>query len=224
MSLRYLIVEDSKKISDGVCEFFVGKSQGLIAFDQAFTGEEGLQCIKGSAYDLIILDIMLPGTSGFDLCKEVRRNSDTPIIFLTSLGGEDSILKGYELGADDYVVKPFSVRALYAKAEAMVKRYKGDKEFTVLKMDELELNTYTMDVTVGGMDVELSPKEYFLLKFLMENPEKVFTRDQLLNRVWGYDFDGSDRVVDNHVKKLRKSLGSAGRKLITVYGRGYKIV
>lgn len=224
MSLRYLIVEDSKKISDGVCEFFVGKSQGLITFDQAFTGEEGLQCIKGSAYDLIILDIMLPGTSGFDLCKEVRRNSDTPIIFLTSLGGEDSILKGYELGADDYVVKPFSVRALYAKAEAMVKRYKGDKEFTVLKMDELELNTYTMDVTVGGMDVELSPKEYFLLKILMENPEKVFTRDQLLNRVWGYDFDGSDRVVDNHVKKLRKSLGSAGRKLITVYGRGYKIV
>lgn len=224
MSLRYLIVEDSKKISDGVCEFFVGKSQGLIAFDQAFTGEEGLQCIKGSAYDLIILDIMLPGTSGFDLCKEVRRNSDTPIIFLTSLGGEDSILKGYELGADDYVVKPFSVRALYAKAEAMVKRYKGDKEFTVLKMDELELNTYTMDVTVGGMDVELSPKEYFLLKILMENPEKVFTRDQLLNRVWGYDFYGSDRVVDNHVKKLRKSLGSAGRKLITVYGRGYKIV
>ena len=137
MSLRYLIVEDSKKISDGVCEFFVGKSQGLITFDQAFTGEEGLQYIKGSAYDLIILDIMLPGTSGFDLCKEVRRNSDTPIIFLTSLGGEDSILKGYEFGADDYVVKPFSVRALYAKAEAMVKRYKGDKEFTVLKMDEL---------------------------------------------------------------------------------------
>ncbi len=224
MSLRYLIVEDSKKISDGICEFFVRKSQGLIQFDQALTGEEGLKYIRNTNYDLIILDIMLPGASGFDLCKVARKTSDTPIIFLTSLGSEDSILKGYELGADDYVVKPFSVKALYAKAEAMVKRYKGDKEFTILKMDELELNTYTMDVMVNGEVIDLSPKEFFLLKILMENPEKVFNRDQLLNKVWGYDFDGSDRVVDSHVKKLRKSLGHAGRKLVTVYGRGYKIV
>lgn len=224
MSLKYLIVEDSVKISDGICEFFTTKSQGLITIDQAFTGDEGLRLIGANKYDLIILDIMLPGASGFDLCKAVRRTNDSPIIFLTSLGSEESILKGYELGADDYVVKPFNVKALYAKAEAMVKRYKGDKEFTILKRDEIELNTYTMDVKVNGKPIDLSPKEYFLLKHLMENPEKVFSRNQLLDTVWEYDFDGSDRVVDNHVKKLRKNLGSAGKHLVTVYGRGYKIV
>lgn len=224
MSLSYLIVEDSAKISDGICEFFAGRSQGLITFDQALTGDDGLAFIKANRYDLVILDIMLPGISGFEICKAIRKTSNTPIIFLTSLGSEDSILKGYEFGADDYVVKPFNVKELYAKAEAMVKRYRGDKEFTVLKMDELELNTYTMDVSVDGKAVDLSPKEYFLLKYFMENPQKVFSRKQLLDAVWEYDFDGSDRVVDNHVKKLRQSLGISGKRLVTVYGVGYKIV
>lgn len=224
MSLSYLIVEDSVKISNGICEFFAGRSQGLITFDQALTGDDGLAFIKANRYDLVILDIMLPGISGFEICKAIRKTSNTPIIFLTSLGSEDSILKGYEFGADDYVVKPFNVKELYAKAEAMVKRYRGDKEFTVLKMDELELNTYTMDVSVDGKAVDLSPKEYFLLKYFMENPQKVFSRKQLLDAVWEYDFDGSDRVVDNHVKKLRQSLGIAGKRLVTVYGVGYKIV
>lgn len=224
MSLSYLIVEDSAKISDGICEFFASRSQGLITFDQALTGDDGLAFIKANRYDLVILDIMLPGISGFEICKAIRKTSNTPIIFLTSLGSEDSILKGYEFGADDYVVKPFNVKELYAKAEAMVKRYRGDKEFTVLKMDELELNTYTMDVSVDGKAVDLSPKEYFLLKYFMENPQKVFSRKQLLDAVWEYDFDGSDRVVDNHVKKLRQSLGIAGKRLVTVYGVGYKIV
>lgn len=224
MSLKYLIVEDSVKISDGICEYFTGKSQGVIVLEQAFTGDEGMRLISENKYDLIILDIMLPGTSGFELCKAIRKTHNTPIIFLTSLGSEDSILKGYELGADDYVVKPFSVKTLFAKAEAMVKRYKGDKEFTVIKRDEIELNTYTMEVTVKGSTVELSPKEYFLLKTLMENPEKVFSRNQVLDIVWGYDFDGTDRVVDNHIKKLRHSLGRSGKRLVTVYGRGYKFI
>ncbi|MCQ2483692.1 MAG: response regulator transcription factor [Clostridia bacterium] len=224
MSLNYLIVEDSVKISDGICEFFTDKSQGGIVFEQAFTGTEGLRLINENQYDLIILDIMLPGASGFELCKAVRKTQNTPIIFLTSLGSEESILKGYELGADDYVVKPFNVKTLYAKAEAMVKRFKGDKEITVLKREELELNTYTMEVTINGSAVNLSPKEYFLLKILMENPEKVFSRNQLLDIVWEYDFDGTDRVVDNHIKKLRQSLGKSGKRLVTVYGRGYKII
>ncbi len=224
MSLNYLIVEDSVKISDGICEFFTGKSQGTVIFEQAFTGSEGLRLINENKYDLIILDIMLPDASGFELCKAIRRTQTTPVIFLTSLGSEESILKGYELGADDYVVKPFNVKTLYAKSEAMVKRFKGDKEFTVLKREELELNTYTMEVTVNNNIIELSPKEYFLLKILMENPEKVFSRNQLLDIVWEYDFEGTDRVVDNHIKKLRQSLGKSGKRLVTVYGRGYKLV
>lgn len=223
MSLKYLIVEDSTKFREGVCEYFELKSQGQISIDQASTGKEGLELIKVNKYDLIILDIMLPGISGYDLCKEVRKISNCPIFFLTALGSEDSILKGYELGADDYIVKPFNIKELYAKAEAMVKRYRGDKDFLVLKIDELELNTYTMQVFVDGEEVALTPKEYFILKLLMENKERVFTRKELIDKVWEYDFDGTDRVVDNQIKKLRKSLGRAGKRITTSFGRGYKI-
>lgn len=224
MSFKYLIVEDSVKIREGICEFFEQKSQGQISIDQAGTGKEGMEFVRNNTYDLVILDIMLPGISGFDLCKEVRKSSNCPVFFLTSLGSESSILKGYELGADDYIVKPFNVKELYAKTEAMVKRCRGDKDFQTVKIDELELNTYTMQVFVDGKEVELSPKEYFLLKLLMENREKVFSRSDLIDRVWEYDFDGTDRVVDNQIKKLRKSLGSAGKHIITSFGRGYKII
>lgn len=223
MSFKYLIVEDSSKIREGICQFFDLKSQGQISIDQAATGNEGMTLIRNNKYDLVILDIMLPGVSGFELCKEVRKINNCPVFFLTSLGSEDSILKGYELGADDYIVKPFNLKELYAKTEAMVKRYRGNKDFETLRIDELELNTYTMQVFVDGKEVELSPKEYFLLKLLMENREKVFSRSDLIDRVWEYDFVGTDRVVDNQIKKLRKNLGSAGKHIITSFGHGYKI-
>ena len=224
MSFKYLIVEDSKKIREGIVEYFGNHSDGLITIDQAADGDEGKRLISENTYDLVIIDIMLPGVSGFDLCKMVRRNGNTPVFFLTSLGSEESILKGYELGADDYIVKPFNVKELYAKAEAMVKRYKGNVDIQILKRDDIELNTYAMTVMVSGKEIDLMPKEYFLLKIFMENPNRIFSRSQLLDLVWEYDFDGTDRVVDNHVKKLRKSLGHAGKKIVTVYGSGYKLV
>lgn len=224
MSLKYLIIEDSTKIREGICLYFENHSSGLISIDQAKDGDEGKNLISKNTYDLVIIDIMLPGISGFELCKMVRKKGNTPVFFLTSLGSEESILKGYELGADDYIVKPFNVKELYAKAEAMVKRFKGSNEFQILKIDEIEMNTYAMTVTVDGKEIELMPKEYFILKLLMENPNRIFSRSKLLELIWEYDFDGNDRVVDNHVKKLRKSLGHAGKKIVTVYGSGYKIV
>lgn len=223
MALKYLIVEDSDKIREGVCEYFEIKSQGQIVIDQASTGTDGIRLVNSNEYDLVFLDIMLPGMSGYDICKALRKNSNCPVIFLTSLGSEDNILKGYELGADDYIVKPFSVKELYCKAEAMVKRYRNVSEERILKSGDIELNAHTMQVFVSGKEISLSPKEYFILKFLLENRGKVFSRSALIDNCWEYDFDGMDRVVDSQIKKLRKSLGESGKQIATVFGRGYKI-
>ena len=219
---KYLIVEDSTMIREGVCEYFEMTSQGSVTMDQAATGTEGLNKIRENKYDLVILDIMLPGASGFDICKELRKTSDCPVFFLTALGNEENILKGYEIGGDDYIVKPFSVKELYCKVEALVSRLKS-QEVKSIKMDELELNPYTMQVFVDGQEVELSPKEYFILKLFMENKGQVFSRESIINLVWEYDFDGTDRVVDSQIKKLRKHLGTSGKKIVTLFGRGYKI-
>lgn len=222
--MKYLLVEDSTKIREGIVEFFDLKSQGTLTIDQAGTGNDAIKLLDTNSYDLVILDIMLPGVSGFDVCKKVRSKSDCPVFFLTSLGTEEHILKGYELGADDYIVKPFNVKELYAKSEAIVKRYKGKQDVKVIKNGSIELNTFSMDVYVDGAEVDLTSKEYFILKLLMENPNRVFSREDLINRIWEIGFDGSDRVVDNQIKKLRKSLGRAGNRIVTVFGRGYKFV
>lgn len=221
--MKYLVVEDTKIIREGIVEFFEIKSEGAITIDQAGTGDEALKLLLTNSYELIILDIMLPGVSGFDICKKVRSKSDCPIIFVTALGNEENILKGYELGGDDYVVKPFNVKELYAKCDAMVKRYCGRKDVKILKHNSIELNTFSMEVFVDGIEVNLTPKEYFILKLLMENPSMVFSRDALLDRIWETGFEGGDRVVDNQIKKLRKNLGPAGKCIVTVFGRGYKI-
>lgn len=221
--MKYLVVEDTKIIREGIVEFFEIKSEGAITIDQAGTGDEALKLLLTNSYDLIILDIMLPGVSGFDICKKVRSKSDCPIIFVTALGNEENILKGYELGGDDYVVKPFNVKELYAKCDAMVKRYCGRKDVKILKHNSIELNTFSMEVFVDGIEVNLTPKEYFILKLLMENPSMVFSRDALVDRIWETGFEGGDRVVDNQIKKLRKNLGPAGKCIVTVFGRGYKI-
>lgn len=224
MSVKYLIIEDSDKLREGICEFFEINSNGSVSFDQASDGASGLAYIEKNDYDLVIIDIMLPDMSGYDICKKLRAKKNCPVFFLTSLGSESNILKGYEVGADDYIVKPFSVKELYAKAEATVKRYVGKKqEEKILTIGDISLNAFTMQVFAKGKEIELSPKEYFLLKYLMENKGKVFSRTQLLDSVWGMDFDGIDRVVDNQIKKLRKNLGDSGKAIVTVFGRGYKI-
>lgn len=221
--LQFLIVEDSQQLREALVDFFTTKSAGNIVFDVASEGYAAMELIKSKKYDLVLLDIMLPGISGFEICKEIRKNSICPIIFMTALGSEASILKGYELGADDYVTKPFSLKELYAKCQAIVARYKGYSNVKSLVVGKIELNPITMQVYSDGKEVELPPKEYFMLKLLMENEGKVFSRNTMIDKVWDIDFDGSDRVVDTHIKILRKLLGDAGKQIATIVGGGYKI-
>lgn len=221
--VRILIVEDNEELLALVAGYF--KNKGSFDVFTAADGTAALRLVDEKDFDIAILDIMLPGPNGFEICKALRNKSRCPIVFLTALGNEDNILKGYELGADEYMVKPFSPKVLYAKCLALLGR--TDAELTkevVIECGDIRLYPLKMDVEAGGQKIKLAPKEYFLLKTLMENKGIVLDRDKLLDLVWGVGFDGTDRTVDSHIKKLRKSLGSYGNAIKTVIGGGYKIV
>lgn len=226
-TIRILLVEDDAQIREVVADYFLAKGEGRILLECAKDGIEGRMLTKQREYDLVLLDIMLPGMDGFSLCRNIREHSIVPIIFLTARGQEEDRLYGYSLGCDDYVVKPFSIAELFAKTQALLKRSKGMLEANVLRSGDIELNPATFQVTVReagtGKGIELAPKEYALLKYFMENKGIVLTRDMLLNRIWGYDYMGNDRIVDNHVKKLRKALGTAGTQIKTVVTQGYRL-
>ena len=224
MDCRILVVEDSEQIRENIYDFFAEKGGENFKIDLAPDGLKALDLVHSRDYDLAILDIMLPEVSGFDVCRAIRNRNDCPIIFLTALGTEDNILKGYELGGDEYMVKPFSLKVLYAKCLALLNRTNTGRQNRSISCGRITMNTTKMEVKVDGNTVDLQPREYFLLKALMENRESVLPRRTLLNLIWGDDFDGVDRVVDNQIKKLRKDLGSAGEQIRTVFGTGYKIV
>lgn len=220
---RILIVEDAEELLSLVADFF--ESKGSFDVDTASDGDTALNLIGSNDYDIAILDIMLPGASGFDVCKALRSKSKCPIVFLTALANENNILKGYEIGADEYMVKPFSLKVLYAKCLALLNRTDtGLQKDIVIECSGIRLYPLRMEVEAEGRKIVLAPKEYFLLKVLMENKGMVLGRERLLDLVWGIGFDGSDRVVDNHIKKLRKNLGKPGEAIKTVIGGGYKIV
>lgn len=220
--VKILIVEDNEELLDLVARYF--KSKGSFDVFTAADGNAALRLVDEKDFDIAILDIMLPGPDGFEICKALRGKSRCPIVFLTALGNEDNILKGYEIGADEYMVKPFSPKVLYAKCLALLSRTEAEltKE-VVIECSGIRLYPLRMDVEAGGQKIKLAPKEYFLLKVLMENKGIVLDRDRLLDLVWGVGFDGTDRTVDSHIKKLRKSLGSYGCAIKTVIGGGYKI-
>lgn len=224
MAYNILIVEDDNQIREVISDFFADKSEGEINVETACDGDEGLECVYENEYDLIMLDVMMPGADGFTICKEVRKNSIVPIIFITARGREEDVLYGYDLGCDDYIVKPFSIAELYAKTNALLKRSKGLVGSSEIVCGNITINPTKLIVTVGGREVDLPPKQYALLKYLMENKNLVIDRELLLTRIWGYDFEGTDRVVDNHIKKLRNALGAAGGQIKTVITKGYKIV
>lgn len=189
----------------------------------AFDGRAGADHIEQETFDLVLLDIMLPEMDGFSLCRELRRISDAPIIFITARGREEDKLRGYQLGCDDYLVKPFSLAVLHAKMLALLKRAKGMVQSTVLTAGEIVLEPERYRVCCAGREVDFSHKEYELLRYLLEHKGKVCMREELLTRIWGYDFEGSDRVVDNHIKKLRKKLGAQGRMIKTIIRKGYQL-
>ena len=223
MSFRLLIVEDSPELLEATSDFFLEEGAGLWDVVTASDGNDALAKVNSGSFDLMILDIMLPGASGFDICKAARKISDCPIIFLTALGSENNILKGYETGCDDYVVKPFSLRHLYAKSLALLKRAKKSGDTDTLRCGSISLNKKTMLVTVKGRETAINAREFFLLVYLLENKDSVLTRQSILEHVWGDDLDVNDRVVDNTIRRLRESLGDASSQIKTVIGRGYRL-
>lgn len=223
MAYKILLVEDNPQITVAISDFFIGKSGGELEIIPAKDGNAGLREIYETEYDLILLDIMLPGVNGYTICQEIRKKSTVPIIFITAKIHEEDMLRGYDLGCDDYVTKPFSLKELYAKVWALLKRSKGLIGSNVLSCGDITLNPTTCLVKVKEEIISLPPKEYEILKYLMERKEQVAKRDVLLCHIWGYDYEGSDRVVDNHIKKLRQALGSSGKHLKTVVAKGYII-
>ncbi|HOJ10039.1 MAG TPA: response regulator transcription factor [Clostridiales bacterium] len=220
---KILIVDDEDGIREMLREYL--SPEGYI-IDEASDGIEALELFRKNKYSLVILDIMLPKMDGWIVLREIRKMSQVPVIMLSARGEEYDKLFGFELGVDDYIVKPFSPKELLARMKVIIRRSTNpalseSKENSV-KYEGLEIDFDSRNVTVDGTSVNLTPKEYELLNFFTMNPNKVFSREQLLNEVWGYDFYGDNRTVDTHVKMLRESLGGYRKFIITVWGTGYK--
>lgn len=220
--MHILLIEDDVQICEVIRKYFTDQGAEITAVtngkDALLLAEKGVE-----GYSLILLDIMLPGADGFTVCRSIRRSSDIPILFITARGREEDILHGYDLGCDDYIVKPFLLSALYAKCAAIVKRTESRPDGTLI-CGAIRLDTRKLTCFVNEQEVELTQKGFAILHYFMEHKGWVVDRDTLLNRIWGDDYFGVDRVVDNHIKRLRKALGSAGSQIHTVIGRGYKLM
>ncbi|MDF2543040.1 MAG: DNA-binding response regulator [Herbinix sp.] len=223
MAYKLLLVEDDAQIREIITDYFTQKSGETFDIDSASTGMEGQEKSMEKEYDVVLLDIMLPEVNGLTICRELRKNSDVPIVFITAKNSESDKLLGYQLGCDDYISKPFSLAELYAKITALIRRTKGTVRNDMMIAGRIKLNPHLYTVLINEEEVILAPKEFTILKILMENCGRIVSRESLLIRIWGYDYEGNDRVVDNHIKKLRKSLGKASGQLKTVIKRGYKL-
>lgn len=223
MKATILLAEDERDMREVLCDYFTAKSGGELTMISAPDGNTALHLIETQPFDLLLLDIMLPGTDGFALCRAAREQGDAPVLFVTAREDEQDKLHGYGLGADDYVVKPFSLAVLYAKAQALLRRSRGMTAAEVLRAGELELDPARGTVTADGQRIDLPPKEFALLRALMERKNRVLTRDELLDLAWGWDYDGTDRVIDGHIKKLRRALEKHAECIKTVVKRGYKL-
>lgn len=220
---RILIVDDEERIRDMIREYISLEGYEI---DEAANGVEALNKINSHQYSLIILDVMMPKFDGWGVCKEVRKSSQVPIIMLTARGEEYDKLFGFELGVDDYLVKPFSPKELLARMKAIIRRSAisegGNTQPDKIVIEGLEIEGSSRSVYVDGQEVDLTPKEFELLCLFVKNPRRVFSREQLLNAVWGYDYKSDDRTVDTHIKTLRESLKDYRRFIKTVWGTGYK--
>lgn len=218
-----LIIDDEDRIRHLVRMYLEREGYSV---EEAGNGREALDKFRKGSYELLIIDLMMPDVDGWRVCREVRESSEVPIIMLTARGEEFDRVLGFELGADDYLVKPFSTKELVARVKALLRRSKGN--FTGNNSDlafgQLRIEKEKHRVMIGEEMITLTPREFELLYFLAKNPGRVFSREQLMETVWGYDFYGDARTVDTHVKKLREKLSHPEVKsmLATVWGVGYK--
>lgn len=221
MQQKILIVDDEEKIIEVLREY--AEFEGY-AVDCAFNGMEAVQKCLDNKYDIVIMDVMMPKLDGFSAVKEMRKTNDVPVIMLSARGEEYDKLFGFELGVDDYVVKPFSPKEVMARVGAVLKRRNATqrKSCSLYKFEGLEINIEARTVYVDGVKAELTPKEYELLFYMVKNKGKALSRQTLLKDVWAFEFVGEDRTIDTHIKMLRGNLKQYRKFIITLRGHGYK--
>ena len=217
---KILIADDETKIRTTLFDYMTAKGLNVTT---AADGLEAVELCVSEKYDLIILDVLMPRMDGIAACKEIREYTDCPVLFLSALGEEQDLLKGFGSGADDYIIKPFPLSVLYEKCLAMIKRYRGTDKDNKITISSLTLDLAKRTVTVNGKLVKLSNTDFELLSYLMQNKGIVLSRELILTRVWGYDFEGDTRVVDTHIKRIRKALGSEADIIKTAIGVGYSV-
>ena len=222
--MKILVVDDEVNIRNVIKEY--AKFEGY-EVEEAGNGMQAVEICKEKDFDIIIMDVMMPKLDGFSAIKEIRKNKNIPVLMLSARGEEYDKLFGFEIGIDDYVVKPFSPKEVMARVAAITSRVKNNsktKKEDKYVFEGLEIDMLGRVVVVDGEKKELTPKEYDLLVYLIKNKNIALSREKILNEVWGYDFFGEDRTVDTHVKTLRKNLGKYKDMIVTVRGLGYKFV
>ena len=215
---KILVADDEIKIRETLKDYMTAKGMNVTL---AKDGREAVEKAETEAFDLIILDVMMPVLDGLGACREIRSFTDTPILFLSALGEEEDLLQGYKNGADDYIIKPFPLSVLFEKITAMIKRSKGADKENRIALCGITLDLMKMKAFVEGEEVKLQSKDFNLLQLLMQNKGIVLDREKILVKVWGYGFEGDARVVDTHIKKIRKALGEKAGCIKTVIGAGY---
>lgn len=217
--INIMIVEDEERLRKLIRKYLLLEGYNVI---EAADGREALELFETETVDLVVLDVMMPYKNGYEVARVIRQKSQIPIIMLTARSEEEDKLQGFELGIDDYLTKPFSTRELMARIKALLKRSNMTATSEKLAFGELSIDTAARRIIVEGQDMTFSPKEYDCLMYFVDNPNQALSREQILNRVWGFDYFGDDRTVDTVIKRLRKKLGHEGERIQTVRGVGYR--
>ena len=219
---KLLVVDDEKMIRELIKKYATFEGHEVV---EAEDGMEAIEKCKVNTFDLIIMDVMMPELDGFSACKEIRKFADTPILMLSARGEEYDRIHGFEIGIDDYVVKPFSPKELMMRVSAIIKRGKANQETNnkdIVCFKGLKVDFDARLVSIDGENIEMTPKEYELFFYLVRNRGLALSRENLISNVWGYDYYGDDRTLDTHIKLLRKSLGEYARLIVTLRGVGYR--
>lgn len=215
---KILVADDEIKIRETIKDYLTAKGMDVTL---SRDGESAVRKASATAFDLILLDVMMPKKSGIEACREIRAFTDTPILFLSALGEEEDLLKGYKSGADDYIVKPFPLSVLTEKILTMIKRSKGADKDNKIEYAGITLDLSKQKAFLDGNEIKLQSKSFAILQLLMQNKGIVLDREKILVKVWGYGFEGEVRAVDTHIKKIRKALGEKSDLIETVIGVGY---
>ena len=219
--MTLLVVDDEPRIREFIRKYAIFEGYDVV---EACNGMEAVELCRSRAFDLVIMDVMMPELDGFSACREIRKTSQVPMLMLSARGEEYDRIHGFELGVDDYVVKPFSPRELIMRVGAILKRSgaSGQAAHETVSFSTMVVDFTARRVTIDGVEADLSPKEYDLLFYMVRNRGIALTREKLISEVWGYDFFGDDRTLDTHIKLLRKSLGPYAERITTLRGVGYR--